>query len=104
MQAGKLNRTITVQREEESVGATGAVTKQWANLLTVRAEVRERTADEIATGFGEAETETLVFVVRWCPSPITTGDRILYQGRSYDLRQIVEVGRRRGWKLRAVAA
>ena len=103
MRAGKLDRTITVQRLAETVGASGAVTTTWENLLTVRAEVREITADEAATGFGAGEVETLIFVVRWHPSPISTGDRILFEGKSYDLKQIAEIGRRQGWKLRGVA-
>ena len=103
MRAGKLDRTITVQRLAETVGASGAVSTTWENLLTVRAEVREITADEVAMGFGSGEVETLIFVVRWHPSPISTGDRILFEGRAYDLKQIAEIGRRQGWKLRGVA-
>lgn len=103
MRAGKLDRTITVHRLAETVGASGAVSTVWENLMTVRAEVREVTADEVATGFGAAEAETLVFVTRWHPSPITTGDRIMFDGKSYDLKQIAEIGRREGWKLRGVA-
>jgi len=103
MQAGKLNQRITVQRRAEAVTASGAVVETWADLMSVRAEVRELTADEVATGFGEAQADTLVFVVRWHPAPITTGDRILFNGRAYDLKQIVEIGRREGWKLRGVA-
>lgn len=102
MEAGKLNRFITVQRKTETVSASGAVTETWADLMAVRAEVREPTAEEIAGGFGEAEAQTVVFIVRWHPSPITTGDRILFAGRTYDLKEIVEIGRRNGWKLHGV--
>ncbi|MDB5659559.1 MAG: phage head-tail adaptor, putative, family [Cypionkella sp.] len=102
MEAGKLDRIITVQRGVETVLPGRVPTIAWTNLLTVRAEVREQNADEIATGFGQAEAETLIFVVRWHPTPITTGDRILFQGRTYDLKAITEIGRRDGWKLRAV--
>jgi head-tail adaptor len=80
------------------------VSKTWSNLITVRAEVREPTTDEITLSFGEAARQTVVFLVRWHTSPITTGDRILYAGRTYDLKEIVEIGRRKGWQLRAVAA
>jgi head-tail adaptor len=87
MEAGKLDRTITVQRLIQAVAPSGAVSKTWSNL-----------------SFGEAARQTVVFLVRWHPSPITTGDRILYAGRTYDLKEIVEIGRRKGWQLRAVAA
>lgn len=103
MQAGKLSRIVTVQRLVETVSPSGAVTQNWQNVLTCRAEVREQTAEEIATGFGQAEAEALVFLVRWHPAGISTGDRILLAGRAYDLKQIAEIGRREGWKLRGVA-
>ena len=102
MQAGKLDRTIIVQRGLEALQPGRVPTITWTNLITVRAEVREQNADEIATGFGQAEAETLVFVIRWHPTPISTGDRIVFEGRSYDLKAIAEIGRREGWKLRAV--
>lgn len=104
MEAGKLTRSVIFERQIETVTASGAVSKSWQPLLTVRAEVRELRAEEIALGYGSAERETLVFVVRWHPTPITTEDRVIYAGRAYDLRQIVEIGRRDGWKLVAVAA
>ena len=103
MEAGKLDRFIIVQRKTESLSATGAITETWTNLLAVRAAILDQTAEEIAGGFGEAEAKTVVFLVRWNPTPITTGDCILCGSVVYDLKQIVEVGRRKGWKLRGVA-
>ena len=103
MEAGKLDRFIIVQRKSVTVSATGATSETWANLLAVRAAMLDATADEIAGDFGEAEAKTVVFLVRWNPTPITTGDRILCGGETYDLKEIVEVGRRKGWKLRGVA-
>ena len=103
MEAGKLDRTITLQRQVEAVAASGAVTKTWTNLITVRAEVRLPTAEEVTQGFGVAERQTVMFVVRWSPTPIATGDRILFAGRTFDLKEIVEIGRRRCWTLRGVA-
>lgn len=104
IEAGKLNRTVQFEREVETVNPSGAVAKVWTPFLTVRAEVRELRADEVATGFGEADRETVVFVVRWNPTPVTTGDRVSYGGRVFDIRQITELGRRDGWKISGVAA
>lgn len=103
MQAGKLDRQITIQTKVETIAASGAVTETWEDMATVRAEVREQTADEIATGFGLAEAETLVFVIRWHPARVTTDQRILYRGKAYDVKQVAEIGRRQGLKLRGVA-
>lgn len=104
IEAGKLNRTVTFERLVETVNPSRSVSKSWTPFLTVRAEVRELRADEITAGFGQAEHDTLAFVVRWHPSPITTGDRVVYGGRTFDIRQIAELGQRVGWKIVGVAA
>lgn len=104
MRAGTLDRSVTIQRRAETVAASGSVTETWTDLIACRAELRAPTAEELATGFGEAERETVIFTVRWHPTPISTGDRILCAGRFYDIKQIVEIGRRQGWQLKAVAA
>lgn len=104
IEAGKLDRLVTFERLTETVRPSGAVDKSWTPLLTVRAEVRELRAEEVAVGFGTAERQALVFVVRWHPTQITTDDRATYAGRTFDIRQITDLGRRGGWKLVAVAS
>lgn len=103
MQAGKLDRQIVIQSKTDTIAVSGAVTATWRDTATVRAQVREQTSDEIATGFGSADAETLVFVIRWHPAGITTDQRILYRGKAYDVKQVAEIGRREGLKLRGVA-
>lgn len=103
LESGKLDRLVTFERVTETVAASGAVSRVWTPFMAVRAEVRELRADEVTTGFGEGDRHAVVIVTRWHPNPITTGDRVTVAGRSYDIRQIVELGRRGGWKLSAVA-
>lgn len=102
--SGKLDRLVTFERLAETVMPSGAVAKAWAPLLTVRAEVRELQADDAPAGFGTTERQALVFIVRWHPTEITTGDRVTYDGRTFDIKQIADLGRRGGWKLTAVAS
>lgn len=102
MQAGKLNRTIILQREIETVRPSGAVVKTWTALATVRAEVVQQSATEFLTGYGEAEDGSVIFRVRYRPG-ITTADRVSYAGRVYDLKEITEIGRRCGLELRGVS-
>ncbi|TIX27741.1 head-tail adaptor protein [Mesorhizobium sp.] len=101
MRAGKLDRTITLQRAVDTVAPSGAVSSAWTDLETVRAELIQATADEAATGFGEAETVLRAFRIRWLANAeITTADRVLYAGAAYGINDIVEIGRRRGLELR----
>jgi SPP1 family predicted phage head-tail adaptor len=102
MQAGKLSSTITIQRQAETVLASGNVTKSWTDHATMRAEVVQQSATEYLTGYGEAEDGTIIFRVRYRPG-ITTADRVSYAGRVYDLKEIKELGRRRGLELRGVS-
>ena len=102
MQAGKLTASIVLQRETETISASGSVAKIWADLTTIRAELVQQTATEFLTGYGEAEDGTIIFRVRHRPG-ITTADRVSYAGKVYDLKEITEIGRRRGLELRGVS-
>lgn len=102
MRAGKLDRTITIERKTEAVADSGAVVNVWTTIATVRAEIVTASADEFLTGFGEAESGTIVFRIRYL-ADITTADRVSYAGKIHDLKDITEIGRRRGLELRAVA-
>jgi integrase len=55
MQAGKLDRFITLERRTETVTASGAVTETWAPVATLRAELVRQSADEFLAGPGEIE-------------------------------------------------
>jgi SPP1 family predicted phage head-tail adaptor len=94
MRAGKLDRTITIQRQTETVSASGAVASAWTNLATVRAEMVQLSAGEFLASFGEADTTAIVFRVRYLAG-IKNEDRVSYEGQFYDLKQVAEIGRRR---------
>lgn len=100
MRAGKLDRIIILQREVQSVLDSGDVLSSWTAIATVRAELIQATADEAATGFGEAETVLRTFRIRWPASEITTAERVFYAGAAYNIKDLVEIGRRRGLELR----
>ncbi|MBM3089257.1 phage head closure protein [Ensifer sp. T173] len=102
MRAGKLDRTITIERQTETIAPSGSVSNGWTPVATIRAEVVQQSANEFLSGFGEAENSTIIFRLRYVPG-ITTADRVTYNGTAYDLEEIKEIGRRRGLELRAVA-
>lgn len=102
IQAGKLNHTIHIEREAESVGATGQVTKSWAVKHTVSAEVVQLSASEFLAGFGDAQSNNVVFRIRY-RAGITTADRVRFDGRTYDIKELAQIGRRRGIEIKAVA-
>lgn len=99
IKAGKLDRQITITREAETVAASGAVSKAWAPVATIRAELVQRNADEYLAGFGEADAGGAVFRIRYVDG-ITTADRVTFDGVTYDIDEVAELGRRRGLELR----
>jgi len=99
IKAGKLDRQITIEREAETVAASGAVSKTWATVATVRAELVQRSADEYLAGFGEADAGGAVFRVRYLAG-INTADRVTFDGVTYDIDEIAEQGRKRALELR----
>ncbi|MDY8107767.1 phage head closure protein [Fulvimarina sp. 2208YS6-2-32] len=99
IRAGKLDRRIVIERETEMVDDAGRVARAWAPIATVRAELVTFTVEEEARAFGEASPADLVFKLRYLPG-IRTADRVSYNGKAFNIRRIVEIGRRRGMELR----
>ncbi len=99
---GNMDRRITIEREVEVLSPSGDARKTWTPLATVWAEVLQQTASEFFTGYGEAETGTVIFRVRYRPG-ITTADRVTYDGAAYGLKEIKEIGRRDALELRGEA-
>lgn len=102
MRAGKLDRTLTLQRLTRAVSPAGTVAETWADFATVRAELVSNAIAEAGTGYGEADDSALVFRIRY-RADLTTEDRVIYEGRALDLAGILEVGRRRALELRCEA-
>ncbi len=98
MRAGKLDRTVTIEREVLSV-ELGDAFSSWLIVTTVRAELIQASANEAATGYGEAETDSCTFRIRWPSYEITTANRVSLDGVAYNIKRIVEIGRRRGLEL-----
>lgn len=97
--AGKMDRRITIERQTETVKPSGDVVKAWATVAVVWAEVLQQSATEFFTGFGEAETGSIIFRIRYMPG-ITTADRITYSGNAFGLKEIKELGRYEALELR----
>lgn len=94
-----MNRRITIERQTETVKPSGDVVKAWTTVAVVWAEIIQQTTTEFFTGYGEAETGSIIFRVRYHPG-ITTADRVTYNGSAYGLKEIKEIGRFEALELR----
>ncbi len=100
MRAGTLERTIVLERSTTTRNATGAAVETWAPVATLRAQVVQ-IAEEFIRDTGKAAETIMTFRTRYIAASLA--DRIVYQGRIFDIAQIKEIGRRRGLEIRAVA-
>ena len=95
--AGKLDRIVTLQRAHTVKNEFGTPTQVWTAMTTCRAERVEAEAAEIADKAGVLASEKVVLRLRW--HPVTTADRVLFEGRTYDISHVRQIGRRVGVEL-----
>jgi hypothetical protein len=94
-----MDRSLTIQRLTASaVSDYGAPIDAWADLVTLRAKkltgvAKDETRTEIAV------TDTLVKLQTYYYDGLTPEDRATYEGATYTLKSISEIGRRRGLEI-----
>lgn len=102
IKAGSLDRRITVERATMSSDGLGGKTPTWAPLATVWGSKKDVSDSERVRALEvEAAVETR-FVIRWGLG-VTTRDRVICEGRTYDLTAVKEIGRHEGQELSGVA-
>lgn len=99
-QAGKLDRFLTIQRRTATAADdAGVPIESWTDLVTLRAmKVKGVAADTAQQGI--AVTDTRVKLQTWFYDGLTLEDRATYEGATYQIKWIEEIGgRRRGLEL-----
>lgn len=100
MRAGKLDREIIIEAQgATSLDAYRTPTLAWSTFATVRAELVQASTAEFLRAYGEAADAVLIFRIRWLDG-LTVKHRVSYAGRILNIREIVEINRRRGLELR----
>jgi SPP1 family predicted phage head-tail adaptor len=102
MRAGRLDRTITIQRAATSVDDFGTPVTAWTTLATVRAQRIQSTTEEFMRGHGASSETAVVFRIRHMDG-LTLADRVTEGTAIFDLKEIKELGRREGLELRCTA-
>jgi len=92
MDAGKLNRQITVQTRTFSRDATGGKVESWATLKKLWAEQLNQKQIESTIGSSERNVEDVHFRIRYYPNLVSGTNRVTYKGRTFDIVGIVEEG------------
>lgn len=98
MRAGKMDRSITVQSFTSSVNEYGTPIETWTDVATVRAQIIQSSTEEFLTN-GASDTTSIIFRARHFAG-VTTSSQVVYEGETFNVREITEIGRRKGLDLR----
>ena len=102
MQAGKLDRRITIQSPTSTRDGAGQPVEAWALLATVWARVEHLRGKEPFQGQEFNAQRTSVFTIRY-RTDLDETMRIIFDGDTYDILAIAEKGRREGLEITALA-
>ncbi|WP_288427102.1 phage head closure protein [uncultured Agrobacterium sp.] len=98
MRAGNLDRSITVQSYTTTLNAYRVPVMAWVDVGTVRAQIIQSSTEEYLTN-GASDTTSIIFRTRYFEG-VNTSSQVLYEGQTYNIREVKEIGRRKGLDLR----
>lgn len=96
MDAGRLDRRITLRRATSSTNAFNEPVYSWADLAMVAAKVVPVNDSEQWRAGETLAAKMTRFTIRYSTtvSAVDPRDRIAYGGREYDIHGVKEIGRR----------
>lgn len=105
MEAGKLDRRLTLLQLVRTTNAMNEVEESWTSAGTVWASKRDVSDKERADNQEVGATITTRFQVRHSElsDNVRPTWRVGCEGRTYEVRAVKELGRRVGWEISAEA-
>ena len=98
IEAGKLNRRLTIYQAVIARSSTGVETTTWQALATVWAERASLFLREVNRMAGLADAAEAKFVIRY-RSDVQIGAEVACDGRRYTVVSVEEIGNREGLAL-----
>ncbi len=101
IEAPKLDRRIILQRFTSTVDAYNEPVKTWATLATRWASYEPLSDGERFRAGETAADASARFVIRWSDavSDLNPKDRLTFEGVTYQILRVKEVGRREGLEI-----
>lgn len=105
MRAGRLDRALTLTRTTaDTVDEFGTPMPGASEVIAmVRAQRIEATTAEFMARFGEGSATAVVYRIRYVPGLLLT-DKVTEGAEVFDIKELKELGRRRGWEIRCTRA
>ncbi|MDW9626495.1 phage head closure protein [Sinorhizobium meliloti] len=101
MRAGRLDRSITIQRSTYEIDPAGSPVYTWTDIATVRAEIVQASTEEFIRSYGASDETLVIFRIRFLDG-VTNADRVTFEGEHHNIKEVKEIRRRRGLELRTV--
>jgi len=105
MIAGPLDRRVTLRRAAETTNDLNEKVQTWADLVTVWGSKTDVSDGERVRAQAIGSSITTRFQVRWSSitETVTPKDRVVCEGREYEITGVKEIGRRVGVEITATA-
>lgn len=105
MEAGKLDRRITLQPRLMTKNGFNEDVETWPDGLEVWSSYEPVKDGERLRAAEVAASITARFQIRWSPdvAGLSEVDRLAFDGRSFDIVAVKEIGRREGMEISATA-
>ena len=101
MRAGVLDRRITIERNNEVQDEFGGLTSVWTTFAAVWARVAPVTGKETFLSDQVTASADTLFRIRYLVG-LDTKMRIVYNEKNYNIKNILEIGRREGFNILAI--
>lgn len=105
MDAGRLDRRIALKRRKTGTNGFGEPLDEWSTLVTVWAHVAPVSDGERWRAGETLASKLCRFTIRWSPSAavLDPRDQVEYDGRTWDIHGVKELGRREMLEITAAA-
>ena len=102
MRAGKLDQVVTIQQAATADDAFGQPIETWSTFATRRARIINESGDAFFQNERETTRRAIRLQMRYL-SGVTEAMRFqMSDGRAYEIKEVVTLGRNRGTELRGV--
>lgn len=89
MQAGPLNRRITIQSPSATQDQYGQLAQQWDDLIHTWGSIRAATSKEVFAASGFTSEVSHIITIRYRPAvTIKSNYRVLFNGRVFNIQAV----------------
>ena len=103
--AGDLDRRITIQRTTTTLNDFNEPIETWTNYVTISAKCSDPSSAERYRAQEVGAEIDMRFTIRWSPDvrDVNPRDRVLFDGREYNITGVRNIGRLQWREIVAVA-